>query len=63
MNFVIEQSFKSNKPNTFSTFIADSEAEAKQRALDYMNSSVDVSAVYVYTLSASARKVEVTQWY
>lgn len=62
MNFVIEQSFKSNKPNTFSAFTANSEDEARQRALDYMNSSVDVAAVYVYTLTASARKVEVTQW-
>lgn len=62
MNFVIEQSFKSNKPVTFTSIIANSEAEAKQRALDYMNSSVDVAAVYVYTLTASARKVEITQW-
>jgi len=62
MNFVIEQSFKSNKPNTFTAVDAVSEEAAKERAMTVMNSSIDVSAVYVYTLSASARKVEVTQW-
>ena len=62
MNFVVEQSFKSNKANTFTPITAASEEEAKGRAMDMLNSSIDVRAVDVYILTASASKVEVTQW-